>query len=87
MLTFAQAADQLVSDGIVPNMTAEGLRRLARTPSSGWPIKPEDYGSAAGARTLPYEVLAPYVRNRAENRRGRGPDKQPRGAERSGGAE
>lgn len=84
MLTFAQAADQLVLDGIVPNMTAEGLRRLARTPSSGWPIKPEDYGTTAGARTLPYEDLAPYIRNRAERRRGRGPAKQPRGAEAAG---
>lgn len=73
MLTFAQAADQLVRDEIVPNMTAEGLRRLARDASSGWPIKPEDYGTVAGARTLPYELLAPYIRDRATRRRGRGP--------------
>ncbi|MFF5746908.1 hypothetical protein [Streptomyces althioticus] len=79
MLTFAQAAAQLVEDGIVPNMTAEGLRRLARDPSSGWPIGPDDYGEVAGARLLPYELLAPFMKERAAKRRGRGPDKKPRG--------
>jgi hypothetical protein len=73
MLTFAQAAEQLIQDGIVANMTPEGLRRLARNPSSGWPIKADDYGTVAGARTLPYELLAPFIRNR---RRGRGPERK-----------
>jgi hypothetical protein len=79
MLTFAQAADQLVADEIVPNMTPEGLRKLARNPSSGWPIAEDDYGSTAGARTLPYEVLAEFIRDRASRRRGRGPAKKTKG--------
>lgn len=76
MLSFAQAAERLVEEGVVSNMTAEGLRKLARTPSSGWPIGPDDYGSTAGARTLPYEVLVPFIRDRAARRRGRGPAKK-----------
>ncbi len=77
MLTFAQAAEQLIEDEIVPNMTPEGLRKLARS-EPDWPISPDDYGTVAGARTLPYELLAPYIRERVGKRRGRGPDQQPR---------
>lgn len=72
MLTFTEAAERLVKDGIAQNMTAEGLRRLARDPASGWPIGPEDYRVVGKTRTLPYELLAPYMQAR---RRGRGPDK------------
>lgn len=72
MLSFAEAADRLVKDGIAQSMTAEGLRKLARDPASGWPIGPKDYRVVGKTRTLPYELLVPYMQAR---RRGRGPDK------------
>ena len=75
MLSFAEAADRLVNDGIAESMTAEGLRRLARDPESGWPIGPSDYRIVGKTRTLPYELLVPYMQGR---RRARGPAKQPR---------
>ena len=37
MLTFRQAAERLVAEGHVRNMTPEGLRKLARTDPE-WPI-------------------------------------------------
>lgn len=72
MLSFAEAAERLVADGIAQSMTAEGLRKLARDPASGWPIGPGDYRVVGKTRTLPYELLVPYIQAR---RRGRGPDK------------
>lgn len=75
MLSFTEAAERLVEDGIAESMTAEGLRRLARDPLSGWPIGPDDYRVVGKTRMLPYELLAPYMRSR---KRGRGPAKQPR---------
>lgn len=75
MLSFTEAADRLVEDGIAESMTAEGLRRLARDPRSGWPIGPKDYRVVGKTRTLPYELLAPYIQAR---KRSRGPAKQPR---------
>ncbi|KUN03169.1 hypothetical protein AQI95_24750 [Streptomyces yokosukanensis] len=75
MLSFTEAADRLVEDGIAQSMTAEGLRRLARDPASGWPIGPDDYRVVGKTRMLPYELLAPYMQAR---KRGRGPAKQPR---------
>jgi hypothetical protein len=75
MLSFTEAAKRLVTDGIAPSMTAEGLRRLARDPKSGWPIAEGDYRVVGKVRLLPYEVLVPYMRERLEKRRGRGPDK------------
>lgn len=72
MLSFAEAAERLVAEGIAQSMTAEGLRKLARDPASGWPIGPDDYRVVGKTRTLPYELLAPYMQGR---RRGRGPDK------------
>jgi hypothetical protein len=72
MLSFTEAADRLVEDGIAQSMTAEGLRRLARDPASGWPIGSKDYRVVGKTRLLPYELLAPYMQAR---RRGRGPDK------------
>lgn len=74
MLTFTQAAERLVEEGVVPNMTAEGLRRMARQ-EGAWPIEPDEYGETAGARTLPYERLVPFMRERSR-RRGRGPAKR-----------
>jgi hypothetical protein len=78
MLTFAEAAERLVEDKIAQSMTAEGLRRLARDPLSGWPIGPSDYRMAGKVRMLPYELLAPYMRERLGKRRGRGPDTKKR---------
>ena len=78
MLTFAEAAERLVEDQIAQSMTAEGLRRLARDPLSGWPIGPSDYRMAGKVRMLPYELLAPYMRERLSKRRGRGPDTKKR---------
>lgn len=78
MLSFTEAAERLVADGIASNMTAEGLRRLARDPASGWPIAPDDYRVVGKTRTLPYDVLAPYMRERLGKRRGRGPDTKKR---------
>ncbi len=75
MLSFAEAAERLVADGIAQSMTAEGLRKLARDPASGWPIGPDDYRVVGKTRMLPYEPLVPYIQGR---RRGRGPAKQPR---------
>ncbi|MEH0631737.1 hypothetical protein [Streptomyces stelliscabiei] len=79
MLSFTEAAERLVKDRIAPNMTAEGLRRLARDPKSGWPIGPGDYRVVGKTRTLPYDVLAEYMRERIGKRRGRGPDTKKRG--------
>lgn len=76
MLTFAQAADRLVTEEVVRSMTPEGLRKLARTDPE-WPVAPQDYSTVAGARTLPYELLLKYMKTRSK-RRGRGPDRAPR---------
>ncbi|MFE1192898.1 hypothetical protein ACFW6E_08870 [Streptomyces olivaceoviridis] len=78
MLSFTEAAERLVADGIAQNMTAEGLRKLARDPASGWPISPDDYRVVGKTRMLPYELLAPYMRERLGKRRGRGPGKTKR---------
>lgn len=79
MLSFTEAAERLVTDGIAQNMTAEGLRRLARDPASGWPIAEKDYRVVGKTRMLPYDVLAPYMRERLGRRPGRGPDTKKRG--------
>ena len=71
MLTFAQAAERLVAEGHVRSMGPEGLRKLARTDDE-WPINTEQYGTVAGARTLPYERVVDYFRTRSK-RTGRGP--------------
>lgn len=75
MLSFTEAAERLVEDGVTESMTAEGLRRLARDPLSGWPIGPDDYRVVGKTRMLPYELLVPYMQTR---KRARGPAKQPR---------
>lgn len=73
MLTFAQAAERLVEDEHVRSMGPEGLRKLARTDPE-WPLTAEDYGTVAGARTLPYEAVVEYIQTRSK-RPGRGPAK------------
>jgi hypothetical protein len=75
MLTFAQAAERLVAEGHVRSMGPEGLRKLARTDDE-WPITSEQYGTVAGARTLPYERVVDYFRTRSK-RTGRGPARRP----------
>jgi len=79
MLTFAQAAERLVAEEHVRSMGPEGLRKLARTDPE-WPLDAEDYGTAAGARTVPYELVARYFQTRSK-RRGRGPARPPRPVE------
>ncbi|MFY3807709.1 hypothetical protein, partial [Escherichia coli] len=64
MLTFAQAAERLVAEEHVRSMGPEGLRKLARTDPE-WPISAEEYGTTAGARTLPYERVVEYIRTRS----------------------
>jgi hypothetical protein len=71
MLTFAQAAERLVAEGHVRSMGPEGLRKLARTDGE-WPITPDQYGTVAGARTVPYERIVYYFKTRSK-RAGRGP--------------
>jgi hypothetical protein len=73
MLTFAQAAERLVSEEHVRSMGPEGLRKLARTDPE-WPLSADDYGTVAGARTVPYELVVKYVKTRSK-RPGRGPAK------------
>ena len=74
MLTFTQAAERLVADGIVRSMGPEGLRKLARTDDE-WPFHEGDYGKVAGARLLHYEALVKYFQTRSK-RPGRGPAKE-----------
>lgn len=76
MLTFAAAAQQLQADGHVRSMSAEGLRKLARTHPE-WPVKDEEYETVAGIRLVPYEVVVDFIKTRS-TRTGRGPDRQPR---------
>lgn len=73
MLTFTQAAERLVADGVVRSMGAEGLRKLARTDGE-WPFGEGDYEKVAGARLLHYEALLQYFQTRSK-RTGRGPAK------------
>ncbi|MGW1813302.1 hypothetical protein ACWCQM_06985 [Streptomyces sp. NPDC002125] len=75
MLTFAQAAARLVDDGHVRSMGPEGLRKLARTDPE-WLLTEDDYGTVAGARTVPYERVVEYIQTRSK-RPGRGPAKPP----------
>lgn len=77
MLTFALAAERLVTEGHVRSMSPEGLRKLARTDGE-WPFSEDDYERMAGARVLHYERLVEYFQTRSK-RPGRGPDKEPRG--------
>ncbi|MFI2078543.1 hypothetical protein [Streptomyces triculaminicus] len=76
MLTFTQAAERLVAEEYVRSMGPEGLRKLARTDPE-WPLSEADYGTVAGARTLPYELVVEYIQTRSK-RVGRGPDRGPR---------
>jgi hypothetical protein len=87
MVTFAQAADLIVELGLAPNMTAEGLRKIART-DPNWTVGDDEYVKFANARVMPWALVKEYFAKRAELgfTRGRGPDAQPRRA-RSAGAD
>ncbi|OQQ16113.1 hypothetical protein B0675_02170 [Streptomyces sp. M41(2017)] len=63
MLTFEQAAARLVADGHVRRMTAEGLRKAART-HPDWTVREDMYGKSSNARTLPYELAVRFVLTR-----------------------
>ncbi|MFJ5121876.1 hypothetical protein [Kitasatospora sp. NPDC088548] len=78
MLSFAQAAERLAKEGVVRSMTAEGLRKLARTDPE-WTLTEQDYGAVGNARTVPYELVLEYFTNRTK-RRGRGPAKPAAGS-------
>jgi len=79
MVTFARAAELVVEHGLAPSMTAEGLRKIART-DPDWTVGPDDYEQVANARTMPWELVRAYFERRAAAgfTRGRGPDKGPR---------
>lgn len=74
MLTFTQAAERLVAEGIVRSMGPEGLRKLARSDDE-WPFSEGDYEKVAGARLLHYEALVEYFQTRSK-RPGRGPARE-----------
>lgn len=79
MVTFARAAELVVEYDLAPSMTAEGLRKIARTDPS-WPVAEGDYEQVANARTMPWPLVKKYFEQRkaAGFTRGRGPDRQPR---------
>lgn len=81
MVTFAKAAELVVEYGLAPSMTAEGLRKIART-DPNWTVSEEDYEQVANARSMPWALVKRYFELRSEQgfTRGRGPDKQPRRA-------
>lgn len=78
-LSFTQAARRLVDEGIVPNMSREGLRQISRRDPE-WPFRDEDLGQVGHARTMPWEPLAEFFRQRNAlgARRSRGVDAKPR---------
>jgi len=75
MVSFTQAAKRLVADGVVRSMTAEGLRKLARTDPE-WPVGENDYEPVGNARVFPYEKVLAYFATRSK-RMGRGPARPP----------
>jgi hypothetical protein len=77
-VTFASGARLLVSLGIDPAATAQGLRHLART-AEDWPFgpgRPHDYIYAGTVRTMETGVFLDYFQKHPRTHRGR--DKQPR---------
>lgn len=79
MVTFTRAAELVVEYQLAPSMTAEGLRKLART-DPNWTVTESDYEQVANARTMPWALVKRYFEARAAQgfTRGRGPDLQPR---------
>lgn len=76
LVTFTQAAKWVVDFGYVPNMTPEGLRKIARTDPE-WTVGAEDYEQVANARAMPWPLVKEYFEQRAKKGapRRRGPAK------------
>jgi hypothetical protein len=70
MVSFTTGAELLVQLGLVPNMTREGLRKIAKTDPK-WPFRPEDYVRIGNAQTMPTGPLVEFFEKRTT--RGRGP--------------
>lgn len=79
MVTFAKAAELVVAFELAPSMTAEGLRKIART-DPNWTVTEDDYEQVANARSMPWALVKRYFEQRAATgfTRGRGPDLRPR---------
>jgi hypothetical protein len=73
MVSFTTGAELLVQLGLVPNMTREGLRKIAKTDPK-WPFRPEDYVKIGNAQTMPTKPLVEFFEQRTT--RGRGPAKR-----------
>lgn len=74
MVTFAQAAKLVVEHDYVPNMTSEGLRKIARS-DPDWTVGEDDYEQVANAKSMPWALVKQYFEERAARgfKRGRGP--------------
>lgn len=78
VVTFTSGADLLVQLGIVPSMTREGVRKIAKE-DPAWPFgpgRPHAYGKLANAQTMATGPFLEHFRSREIKKRG--PDKQPR---------
>jgi hypothetical protein len=80
-VTFKSGAELLVSEGIVSDITADGVRYIARK-REDWPFgegKQYPYESAGNARVMETGPFLRYFRKRPPS--GRGPAKKPRSAQ------
>lgn len=78
-VTFETGAELLVKLNIVPSITSDGIRYIARTRKNTWPFgegRPYPYGKASNARTMATKPFLKFFREHTPN--GRGPDRQPR---------
>jgi hypothetical protein len=80
MVTFRTGAELLVELGIVPNMTREGVRKIANT-DPAWPFGPDRehrYKKIANAQAMDTEPFLAFFR--ARKVKGRGPARRARSA-------
>lgn len=78
MVTFTSGAQLLVRLGVVPNMTREGVRKIANTDPQ-WPFGPDrehQYKKIANAQAMDTAPFLAFFR--ARRVRGRGPARQPK---------
>jgi hypothetical protein len=78
VVTFTSGAKLLVDLEIVPSMTREGIRKIAKE-DPNWPFgpdRPHQYGKVSNAQTMDTGPFLTYFRARTIKKRG--PDKQPR---------
>jgi hypothetical protein len=78
VVTFTSGAALLVALKIVPNMTREGVRKVANT-DPAWPFGPDrahKYKRIANAQAMDTEPFLAFFR--AREVKGRGPDQQAR---------